>query len=118
MCNLYSITTNQAAIAALFRIVLRHEVTPSMPGVFPGYPAPVTRGNGEDRDIVMMRWECRHLRELTTGDNIRNTSSPALPRLVEARTPMPGAVQQLGRICAGAEPRDEDDGCGLVCVVG
>jgi len=38
MCNLYSITTNQAAIAALFRVV--HRYAP-MPGVFPDYPAPV-----------------------------------------------------------------------------
>ena len=40
MCNLYSITTNQAAIAALFRIVNRYvgNLAP-MPGVFPDYPA-------------------------------------------------------------------------------
>ena len=38
MCNLYSITTNQAAIIALFRVVNRHEgnLAP-MPGVFPDY---------------------------------------------------------------------------------
>jgi len=36
MCNLYSITTNQAAIAALFRVVNRYvgNLAP-MPGVFP-----------------------------------------------------------------------------------
>ena len=40
MCNLYSITTNQAAIAALFRIVNRYvgNLAP-MPGVFPDYLA-------------------------------------------------------------------------------
>jgi hypothetical protein len=27
-----------------------------MPGVFPDYPAPVIRGNGEDREMLMMRW--------------------------------------------------------------
>jgi hypothetical protein len=39
MCNLYSITTNQAAIAALFRVVNRYvgNLAP-MPGVFPDYP--------------------------------------------------------------------------------
>jgi hypothetical protein len=38
MCNLYSITTNQAAIAALFRVVNRHVGNlPPMPGVFPDY---------------------------------------------------------------------------------
>jgi hypothetical protein len=36
MCNLYSITTNQAAIAALFRLTNRYvgNLAP-MPGVFP-----------------------------------------------------------------------------------
>jgi hypothetical protein len=34
MCNLYSITTNQAAIAALFRVINRAP----MAGVFPDHP--------------------------------------------------------------------------------
>jgi hypothetical protein len=40
MCNLYSITTNQAAIIALFRVVNRYvgNLAP-MPGVFPDYRA-------------------------------------------------------------------------------
>ena len=44
VCNLYSITTNQAAIAGLFR-VLNPNVgnLPPMPGVFPDYPAPLIR---------------------------------------------------------------------------
>jgi hypothetical protein len=37
MCNLYSITTNQAAIIAMNRYVGN---PPPMPGVFPDYPAP------------------------------------------------------------------------------
>jgi hypothetical protein len=36
MCNLYSITTNQAAIIALFRVVNRYVGNlPPMPGVLP-----------------------------------------------------------------------------------
>jgi hypothetical protein len=36
MCNLYSITTNQAAIIALFRVVNRYVGNlPPMSGVFP-----------------------------------------------------------------------------------
>ena len=56
MCNLYSITTNQAAIIALFR-VLNHNVgnLPPMPGVFPDYPAPVIRNTEGERELVMMR---------------------------------------------------------------
>jgi hypothetical protein len=41
MCNLYSITTNQAAIAGLFRVINSYvgNLAP-MPGVLPDYPAP------------------------------------------------------------------------------
>ena len=36
MCNLYSVTTNQAAIIALFRVINRYVGNlPPMPGVFP-----------------------------------------------------------------------------------
>jgi hypothetical protein len=40
MCNLYRITTNQAAIIALFRVVNHYvgKLAP-VPGVFPDYPA-------------------------------------------------------------------------------
>jgi hypothetical protein len=38
MCNLYSITTNQAAIIALFRVINRYVGNlPPMSGVFPDY---------------------------------------------------------------------------------
>ena len=39
MCDLYSITTNQAAIINLFRVLNRYEGNlPPMPGVFPSIP--------------------------------------------------------------------------------
>src|ERR1700680_4654488 len=57
MCNLYSITTNQAAIAALFRVMNRYVGNlPPMPGVFPDYPAPVVRNVGTERELTIMRW--------------------------------------------------------------
>jgi hypothetical protein len=44
MRNLYSITTNQAAIIALFRMVNRCVGNlPRMPGVFPDYATSVIR---------------------------------------------------------------------------
>jgi putative SOS response-associated peptidase YedK len=47
MCNLYSITTNQEAVRALFRIMNRYVGNlPPMPGVFPDYHAPVVRNAG------------------------------------------------------------------------
>jgi hypothetical protein len=51
MRNLYSITTNQAAIIALFRVMNRYvgNLQP-MPGVFPDYPAPVVRNAGGERE--------------------------------------------------------------------
>ncbi|MCK1393680.1 SOS response-associated peptidase [Bradyrhizobium sp. 1] len=80
MCNLYSITTNQAAIADLFRVVRRYEGNlPPMPGVFPDYPAPVIRnGDNGEREMAMMRWGMPP--PPRTGGppvtNIRNMSSP------------------------------------------
>jgi hypothetical protein len=79
VCNLYSITTNQAAIAALFRVVNRYvgNLAP-MPGVFPDYPAPVVRNTETGRELSMMRWGMPP--PPRTGGppvtNIRNTSSP------------------------------------------
>jgi putative SOS response-associated peptidase YedK len=57
MCNLYSITTNQEAIRALFRVVNRYvgNLAP-MPGVFPDYTAPIVRTGSEGRELVTARW--------------------------------------------------------------
>ena len=57
MCNLYSITTNQAAIIALFRVVNRYvgNLAP-MPGVFPDYQAPIVRNGTEGRELATARW--------------------------------------------------------------
>src|ERR1700755_590394 len=57
MCNLYSITTNQTAIAALFRRMNHYggNLAP-MPGIFPDYPAPVIRNVGDAEEMVLMRW--------------------------------------------------------------
>jgi putative SOS response-associated peptidase YedK len=55
--NLYSITANQEAIRALFRVMNRYVGNlPPMPGVFPDYPAPVVRNAGTERELVLMRW--------------------------------------------------------------
>ena len=79
MCNLYSITTNQAAIAALFRVVNRYvgNLAP-MPGVFPDYPAPVIRNSGGELEMTMMRWGMPPPPRAGgyPVTNIRNTSSP------------------------------------------
>jgi putative SOS response-associated peptidase YedK len=57
MCNLYSITTNQAAVIALFRVVNRYvgNLAP-MPGVFPDYKAPIVRNGAEGRELATARW--------------------------------------------------------------
>ncbi|MGY4467669.1 hypothetical protein ACVWWK_003378 [Bradyrhizobium sp. LB9.1b] len=53
----YSITTNQAAISALFRVVNRYvgNLAP-MPGVFPDYKAPIVRNGAEGRELATARW--------------------------------------------------------------
>jgi putative SOS response-associated peptidase YedK len=79
VCNLYSITTNQAAIIALFRVINRYVGNlPPMPGVFPDYPAPVIRNTDTGAEMATMRWGMPP--PPRTGGppvtNIRNTSSP------------------------------------------
>src|SRR5258708_7820797 len=79
MCNLYSITTNQAAIIALFRVLNRYIGNlPPMPGMFPDYPAPVVRNAGAERELVMMRWGMPAPPRAGgyPVTNIRNTTSP------------------------------------------
>src|SRR5512138_951541 len=57
MCNLYSITTNQAAISALFRVVNRYVGNRApMPGVFPDHKAPIVRNGAEGRELATARW--------------------------------------------------------------
>jgi putative SOS response-associated peptidase YedK len=75
MCNLYSITTNQAAIFALLTNRYVGNLPPT-PGVFPDYPAPVVRNVGPDRELTMMRWGMPPPRAGYPVTNIRNTSSP------------------------------------------
>jgi putative SOS response-associated peptidase YedK len=80
MCNLYSITTNQAAnIAALFHVMSRcvGNLSP-MPGVFPDYPAPVVRVDDGYREMIMMRWGMPPPPKFggPPVTNIRNTASP------------------------------------------
>ncbi|RZN07302.1 DUF159 family protein [Bradyrhizobium genosp. SA-3] len=57
MCNLYSMTKNVDAIRRLFN-ALNSNVgnLPSMPGIFPHYPAPIVRNDAEIREIVIARW--------------------------------------------------------------
>lgn len=56
MCNLYSITTNQAAILPLFRVV-NHYVgnLRLMPGVFLYDPAPAIRNKEVGSKMRLMR---------------------------------------------------------------
>jgi putative SOS response-associated peptidase YedK len=78
MCNLYSITTNQAAIASLFRVISQYVGNlPSMPGVFPDYLAPVVRDDDGVREMVMMRWGMPPPPRFSwlPVTNIRNTTS-------------------------------------------
>jgi hypothetical protein len=63
VCNLYSIITNQAAIAALFRVIDQYVGNlPPMPGVFPVYTAPVVHNDDTFREMIMMRGACRRHR--------------------------------------------------------
>lgn len=96
MCNLYSITTNQAAILNLFRVVNRYvgNLAP-MPGVFPDYPAPVIRNAGDERAMTMMRWGMPPPPRIGGHTRYQHPQYiiAALARLAETREPLPCAVQ-------------------------
>jgi putative SOS response-associated peptidase YedK len=50
MCNLYSMTKNVDAIRRLFAALnSRVGNLPSMPGIFPDYPAPIVRNATDGR---------------------------------------------------------------------
>jgi putative SOS response-associated peptidase YedK len=79
MCNLYSITTNQAAIRALFKVVKdRAGNLPPLPAIFPDGVAPVVRVNEGERELTTMRWGMPGPPQLGGAPitNIRNTASP------------------------------------------
>ena len=117
MCNLYSITTNQAAIAALFRVINRYDgnLAP-MPGVFPDYPAPVIRNTDDwprvDHDA--MGHAAAAEVDVAASHEYPQHVVTALARLAQAGEPLLSPGQQLRGICAGAEPGDQEKGRGLV----
>jgi putative SOS response-associated peptidase YedK len=79
ICNLSSIITNQAAIAALFRLINQYVGhLPPMPGVFPDYTAPVVHNDDTFREMIMMRWGMPPPPKFggPPVSNIRNMSSP------------------------------------------
>jgi putative SOS response-associated peptidase YedK len=78
VCNLYSITTNQEAIRALFRVVNRYvRQLAANAGRLSRLP-PVVRNADGEREMTMMRWGMPP--PPRTGGppvtNIRNTTSP------------------------------------------
>ena len=104
MCNLYSITTNQAAIAALFRVVDRYvgNLAP-MPGVFPDYPAPVIRNTADGTQLTMMRWGMPPPPR-TGGTPVTNTRNTSSPHWCGCRrgAASNAAVREVGFVDAGA----------------
>jgi putative SOS response-associated peptidase YedK len=80
MCNLYSMTKNQAAILALAR-AMRDSAgnVPIMTAIFPDFMAPVVRQAPDGvRELAMLRWgmPCPPTYGTQAVTNIRNTASP------------------------------------------
>ncbi|WP_174243256.1 SOS response-associated peptidase [Beijerinckia sp. L45] len=84
MGNLYSMTKGQQAIRELASIM--RDLTgnlPSMPGIFPDYPAPIVRNGSEGRELALARWGMPSPVFALKGrnsdpgvTNVRNVSSP------------------------------------------
>jgi putative SOS response-associated peptidase YedK len=83
MCNLYSMTTTQAAIRAAARAMADQTGNlPPMPGIFPDYAAPIVRNGAEGRELMLARWGMPSPAVALVGrktdpgvTNIRNTRS-------------------------------------------
>jgi putative SOS response-associated peptidase YedK len=96
MCNLYSQTKGQQAIIALARAM--HDRTgnlPPLPGIFPGYAAPIVRNSAAGRELSMARWGMPSPIFALKGrnsdpgvTNVRNVASPH-SRRVESRCVVP-----------------------------
>ena len=119
MCNLYSITTNQAAIIALFRVMNRYVGNlPPIPGVFPDYPAPVVRSVGAERELN--RNVVREFDPLAGGtaatprhrasrggehkDSITKTERRRSANLLQMPRGLMCKLRQGGRRCGGPHP--------------
>lgn len=82
MCNLYSVTTNQAALRALvnaFRDDLGN--LPPLPGIYPDYFAPVVRGMVTERTLSLARWGLPSLVGIDDGKPNRGNTNIRRPWL-------------------------------------
>lgn len=84
VCTLYSITKNQTAIRELTQAMVdKIGNLPSLHGIFPDYPAPIVRNQGDRRELVMAMWGMPSPAFALKGKktdsgmaNIRNVASP------------------------------------------
>ncbi|MGX9964780.1 SOS response-associated peptidase [Roseomonas sp. F4] len=119
MCNLYAMTASQQAIRDLVKGWRRAEQgwldltgnLPSMPGIFPDYPAPILRREGAGLALATARWGMPSPAFALKGrnsdpgvTNVRNTSSPHWRRWLapEARCLVP--------LTSFSEPELQPDG--------
>jgi len=57
MCNLYSMSKGQQAIREFTRAMADTTGNlPSLPGIFPDYPAPIVRNTTAGRELALVRW--------------------------------------------------------------
>ena len=122
MCNLYSITTNQAAIGALFRIVNRYvgNLQP-MPGVFPDYKAPIVRNGEKEATLTFLGFPGQEEElELTYNEDGRTYElGTAYGHIAVGVDDLAETLEKLGEqgIHAEREPYRVREGGSLLCFV-
>lgn len=73
MCNLYSVTTNQEAIRALFKVTLDSYGNMEQSfSVFPDREAPIVRRHESGRELIKARWGLPNPEHGGLNTNIRN----------------------------------------------
>jgi putative SOS response-associated peptidase YedK len=99
MCNLYSMVRPQSEAVALAKAIRdKAGNMPTLPGIFPDYPAPIVRDQEGVRELAMARWGMPSPVFALKGrnsdpgvTNVRNTKSPHWRRWlgVESRCLVP-----------------------------
>nr|WP_082697531.1 SOS response-associated peptidase family protein [Novosphingobium fuchskuhlense] len=77
MCNLYRMTSNAQAIAALFRADVAGRNLPALDEIYPDAEAPVVVNGSATRQLAMMRWGWPPFGDVKRPiTNVRNLASP------------------------------------------
>jgi putative SOS response-associated peptidase YedK len=89
MCNLYFMTVGQQAIREFAKAMVdRTGDLPTLPGIYPDYPAPIMRNSPDGRELAMARWGMpTPPKFLVTAKGEPKKSDPGVTNIRNAKSP-------------------------------